>query len=297
MVRNKKILVTGSSGQLGNKISMLASNYDKYHFVFLDKNDLDISNFDLVEKTIKNLETDIVINCAAFTDVDKAENEDKLADLVNYFSVKNLAKICFENNLQLIHISTDYVFDGKKNEPYIESDLPNPINKYGLSKFSAENSILDYNLRGSVIIRTSWVYSESSNNFVRKIIDKINLGNSFSVVDNEFGSPTNASDLAKAILDIIPNLKDESTQIYHFSNSGVCSRYDLAVEINRLLDGKSVISSSKSLNTITRRPKFSALDSNKIANKFQLDINDWKYSLENFFKELDKNKISFYESY
>tara|TARA_B100001996_G_scaffold248156_1_gene192283 strand:+ start:1197 stop:2090 length:894 start_codon:yes stop_codon:yes gene_type:complete len=297
MVRNKKILVTGSSGQLGNKISMLASNYDKYDFIFLDKNDLDISNFGLVKKTIKNTEADVIINCAALTDVDKAENQNKLVDLVNHCSVKNLAEICFENNVQLIHISSDYVFDGEKNKPYLESDLPNPINNYGLSKFSAENSILEYNLKGSVIIRTSWVYSEFSNNFVRKIIDKINLGHNFSVVDNEFGSPTNASDLAKAILDIVPYLKDQNTEIYHFSNSGVCSRYDLAIEINRLLDGKSIISSNKSSNKMINRPKFSALNSNKIADKFKLNINEWKHSLGNFFKELDKNKTSVYESY
>ena len=296
MVRNKKILVTGSSGQLGNKISMLACNYDKYHFVFLDKNDLDISNFDLVEKTIKNLEADIVINCAAFTDVDKAENEIKTVDLVNYYSVKNLAKICFENSVQLIHISTDYVFDGKKNEPYVESDLPNPINKYGLSKLLAENSILDYNLRGSVIIRTSWVYSDFSDNFVKKIIDKINLGHEFSVVDNEFGSPTNVSDLARAIVDIIPFLGDENTEIYHFSNSGICSRYDMAVEINRLLNGKAIISPANFSNSIALRPKFSALNSNKIAKKFQLNINEWSHSLENFFNRLDKDKMSFYGS-
>ena len=273
------ILVTGSDGQLGNSIKRISNGFDIYNFHFTNKNELDITNNNLIQEYIEKNKINIIINCAAFTNVEEAEKKRELADLINHVSVDNLAKICSEQNIQLIHISTDFIFDGLKDYPYNEKDTPNPINIYGLTKLNGEKKMMSYNLDKSIIIRTSWLYSESKNNFVSKILNKINHQNYINVVENEIGSPTNVKDLAKVILSIIPKLKNDKTEIFHFSNIGFCSRYDFATEINKIVKGKSSIKSERVSESKVKRPKYSALDSKKIINKYDIKIDDWKYSL------------------
>ena len=218
-----------------------------------------------------------------------------MSDKINHIALDNLSKICYENEIQLIHISTDFVFDGLKSVPYTELDNPNPINYYGLTKLNGEKKILKYDLNKSIIIRTSWLYSDLQNNFVSKILDKISLQENIRVVDNEFGSPTNAKDLAITILTIIPSLKNNKTEVYHFSNTGICSRYDLANEINKITEEGVIITPISISNYNAKRPKFSALDSTKIIRKFDLKIKNWRESLLDHIEERYINKSSRYE--
>tara|TARA_Y100000588_G_C14271882_1_gene932678 strand:+ start:1628 stop:2515 length:888 start_codon:yes stop_codon:yes gene_type:complete len=294
MVKKKNILVTGSDGQLGNSIKKISNQYDMYNFYFANKHTLNISNIDLVENFVKNYNIDIIINCAAFTNVEESEIKKELADLINNTSVDNLAKICNKNHIQLIHFSTDFVFDGMKNSPYNENDIPNPINYYGLTKLNGEKKMMSYNLDKSIIIRTSWLYSESKNNFVSKILNKINNYENINVVNDEIGSPTNAIDLSELILTIIPMLKNHKTEIFHFSNLGFCSRYDFSKEINKIVNGKSFINSGNILNTMAIRPKYSVLDSTKIINQFDIKIKRWEKSLLDHLS-IVKNKLFTYE--
>ena len=289
------ILVTGSDGQLGNSIKKVSNSFDNYNLYYTDKSQLDVSNYISLEKYVNDYEIDIIINCAAFTNVEAAEINRDMSDKINHIALDNLSKICYENEIQLIHISTDFVFDGLKSVPYTEIDNPNPINYYGLTKLNGEKKILNYDLNKSIIIRTSWLYSELQNNFVSKILDKINFQEDIKVVDNEFGSPTNAKDLAITILTIIPSLKNNKTQVYHFSNTGICSRYDFANEINKLTDEVAIITPISISNYNVKRPKFSALDSNKIIKKFDLKIKNWKESLLDHLEERFINKSSRYE--
>ena len=295
MVSKYNILVTGSDGQLGNSIKNVSNGFDIYKFFFTNKNQLDISNYNSIEKYIKEYKINVIINCAAYTNVEEAEINRENADLINHTSVDKIAKICSENSIQLIHISTDFIFDGGKGSPYTEMDNPNPINFYGLSKLNGEIKMMSYDLKKSIIIRTSWLYSDLNNNFVSKILDKINLENDINVVDNEYGSPTNAKDLAITVLNIIPRLKNDKTELYHFSNTGICSRYDLVNEINRIIKGKSSIKSIDISESKVKRPKYSVLDSNKIIKKFNLEIKDWKCSLSDHLISSVKNKLSSYE--
>ena len=230
MVNRKNILVTGSKGQLGSSIKEISTNHP-YYFYFKDKSDLDITNFSLIENFLKDNNIDTLINCAAYTDVLNADKNKFFSEKVNHIGADNLAKLCYKFNIQLIHISTDYVFDGHNNYPYKESNSTNPLNYYGISKLKGEKKILSYNLKKSVIIRTSWLYSKFNNNFVSKILDNLDKNQEILVVEDEIGSPTNALDLAKIILEIIPKLSNSKTEIYHFSNLGLCSRFEFAKKI------------------------------------------------------------------
>ena len=286
----KNLLITGSEGQLGQSIKKLSINFSDYNFIFKNKYQLDISNFSLLKNEIKENKIDTIINCAAFTNVDQAEKNKKIANLINNLSVENLANICRTENLQLIHISTDYVFDGKKKYPYVEDDITNPVNFYGFSKLEGEKRILENKLKNSAIIRTSWLYSDQKNNFVRKILNKIYNNQELAVVCDEVGSPTNSYDLGLFILNIIPLINSNQTEIYHFSNRGYCSRYELAKEILKI-SGKSmnilpIYSSSLKIN----RPEFSAFDLSKIKKEFAYEPTDWRNSLKVYL-----NKSSFYE--
>ena len=291
MVNKKNILVTGSDGQLGNSIRTISNQYANYNIFFTNKEQLDISQFSLVKKFINENNIKIVINCAAYTNVDLAEKNQDQADLINHISVDNLANICSKKNIQLIHISTDFVFDGLKNSPYNEADIPNPINYYGLSKLKGEKKMMRYKLNKSVIIRTSWLYSHSNNNFVAKIMDKVNNQLDINVVDNQVGSPTNAIDLANLILNLIPKLNNNEVEIYHFSNLGFCTRYDFANKINKIINGKSSISSENVIYTRVKRPKYSVLDSNKLISEFDIKIKNWKNSLTNHLSKIKKTSI------
>jgi len=286
----KNLLITGSEGQLGQSIKKLSINFSDYNFIFKNKYQLDISNFSLLKNEIKENKIDTIINCAAFTDVDQAEKNKKIANLINNLSVENLANICRTENVQLIHISTDYVFDGKKKYPYVEDDITNPVNFYGFSKLEGEKRILENKLKNSAIIRTSWLYSDQKNNFVRKILNKINNNQELAVVCDEVGSPTNSYDLGLFILNIIPLINSNQTEIYHFSNRGYCSRYELAKEILKISGESMNILATYSSSLKINRPEFSALDLSKIKKEFDYEPTDWRDSLNIYL-----NKSSFYE--
>ena len=292
MVVNYNILITGSNGQLGKALEKLNSYYINYNLYFRDKDQLNISEFNDVEEFVVKFKINVIINCAAFTNVELAEKNKNLANLVNNISVENIARLCSIKNIQLIHISTDYVFDGLKKQPYKESDRVNPINFYGLSKLNAERNIMKFDLKKSVIIRTSWLYSGDKNNFVGKIIEMINNHKNIEVVSDEIGSPTNVNDLANFILFIIPKLKNSKTEILNFSNSGYCSRYELAVEINRILKGTYFIKPIQKYKSSVKRPKYTVLDCKKIKELYNFRVNDWKTSLKNHIYSLKNNPIS-----
>ena len=289
MVIRKSILVTGSMGQLGSTIKEISKNYF-HNFYFKEKREIDITNFSLIENFLTKNSIDTIINCAAYTDVSNAEKNKLLSDNVNIIGAYNLAKLCYELDIQLIHISTDYVFDGFNNYPYNESNVTNPQNYYGISKLKGEKKILSFNLKKSAIIRTSWLYSKYNNNFVSKILNHLDNEQHIFVVEDEIGSPTNAFDLAKTIIQIIPLLSNSKTEIYHFSNLGLCSRFELAKKIKDIIKSKCVVSPIKQKISAVKRPKYSPLDSLKIIQDFQLNIKPWEISLENHLKKYYLNE-------
>jgi dTDP-4-dehydrorhamnose reductase len=229
------ILVTGSNGQLGNEFRLVVEEKEKdkiNNYYFTDVADLDITNKNDVSKFLVTNNIDIVVNCAAYTNVDKAEDDKEKADLINYIGPKYLAEVCRERNGFLIHISTDYVFDGTKNTPYTESDETKPLGVYGETKLKGENAIINSGCE-YVIIRTSWLYSSFGKNFLKTIQKLTSEKELIKVVFDQVGTPTNAHDLAEVIYLIIQKNDTEiKNQIYHFSNEGVCSWYDFAVAIN-----------------------------------------------------------------
>ncbi|MBU0633412.1 dTDP-4-dehydrorhamnose reductase [bacterium] len=285
------ILVTGSNGQLGSEIKTLHADY-AYNFFFTDKNELDITNQSAIENFIDKNDINVIINCAAYTAVDKAETDIELADKINHLAVKNLALTCKEKDLQLIHISTDYVFDGKNYRPYTEDDKTAPQSVYGSSKLAGENAMLHNNPKNSIIIRTSWVYSSFGANFVKTMLrlgkEKERLG----VIYDQVGTPTYARDLAKTILDILPKIKNEDVSIYNYSNEGVLSWYDFAKEIMRMAKLDCIIYpiETKEYPTPASRPHYSLLNKSKIKNEFCIAIPFWKESLNECLKLMGERK-------
>ncbi len=226
------ILVTGQNGQLGNELKVLSENYANYDYVFTDVAELDITNEEKVNEFFITYKPAICINAAAYTAVDKAETERELALKINAWAVGNLAENCKKINTKFIHISTDYVFDGTASSPYAEDDTVNPVNFYGESKLKGEQIALEKN-PSTVIIRTSWVYSFFGNNFVKTMLRLMKERESISVVNDQFGSPTYAADLAGAVMKITTQSEDKDG-IYHFSNEGVISWFEFAVGIKNL---------------------------------------------------------------
>ncbi len=273
-----KILVTGANGQLASEFKTLCSNQD---LIFTSKEELDISDFEKTKDFIKENNIKIIINCAAYTAVDKAEEEKELALKINYEAVNNLAIISKEKNIKLIHISTDYVFDGENYKPYNENDKTNPINFYGESKLKGEQAIKKIAPKNSCIIRTSWVYSNYGKNFVKTILNLAKQKEELNIISDQVGTPTYAKDLAKAILEIIPNLNNQTPTIYHYSNEGVLSWYDFAKEIVKMAKLKCQINPIKTSGypTPAKRPHFSLLDKSKIKEDFKINIPYWKDSL------------------
>jgi dTDP-4-dehydrorhamnose reductase len=280
----KSILVTGSNGQLGKDLQEL-SYKDNYKFFFTDKNSLDITNKDKIDNFVKNNKIDLIINFAAYTDVNKAQLEEKKANLINNISVKNLAQICAKNNILLIHISTDYVFDGKNYKPYKEDDKTNPINIYGLTKLKGEEAFIKSGARG-IIIRTSWLYCSEGKNFVNTMLKLAKNKNKIDVVCDQIGTPTYCADLNKAMLNIINNhlekLYSFKGEIFHYSNEGVASWYDFAKEIFDLKNIKVKINAieTKDFPSAVNRPYYSVLNKTKFKNIFQMEIPYWKDSLK-----------------
>ncbi len=274
------ILVTGSNGQLGKELKQIADQFASFNFVFASREDLKLHHFGLVENFFAALKPQYCINCAAYTAVDKAEAEEDMAMLVNAEAVGNLAAVCKKHQTKFIHISTDYVFDGESETPYKEDDATGPINLYGQSKLLGEQLCMKEDAE-AIIIRTSWVYSEFGHNFVKTMMRLMQERNELNVVSDQIGSPTYAADLAKAIMDIVSSGKWESG-VYHYSNEGKISWYQFAQAIKELSESKAVIHPilTAEYPTPAKRPKFSLLNKDKIKTVFQLQIPDWKDSLQ-----------------
>ena len=284
-----RILVTGKNGQLGKSIYKLVTNTEQTDdFVFVGREELDLSNENNIARYFEGNAFDIIINCAAYTAVDKAEEEQDLANQVNHLAVKQLAQIAKNQQAKLIHISTDYVFDGESDKPYIETDETNPINVYGRTKLAGEKVIQEFMPTDAIIIRTSWVYSEYGNNFVKTMLRLGKERGELNVVNDRIGSPTYATDLAEVILKIINNkshqAQDQSTEIYHYSNEGEISWCDFAKEIFKIakIDCKANPIVTEQYPTPAKRPKKTLMNKDKIAKKFSVNTPDWKESLNNF---------------
>ncbi len=287
-----KILVTGANGQLGSEIRALSSQYLQYTFVFADRAILDFSNLCTMEDFFENDTFDIIINCAAYTAVDRAENEADLADTINHRFVSMLAKIAKKKNITLVHVSTDYVFDGKNYCPYIESDLTDPQGVYGQTKYNGEKAILGVAPTNTIIIRTSWVYSSFGNNFVKTMLRLGRERDSLAVIFDQVGTPTYAHDLARTILDILPKIKNNTPEIYHYSNEGAASWYDFAKAIFELSDIMCQVTpiTTDQYPTPASRPHYSLLNKSKIENNFGLSIPYWRDSLKECLKTLGEMK-------
>lgn len=277
------VLVTGANGQLGQAIQSISGNYPEIDFVFCDSSSLDITNLDTVNQVFEKVKPNYCINAAAYTAVDKAESEQEKAISINVTGAKNLAETCRENNTILLHISTDFVFDGNKSTPYSEEDIPNPTGVYGQTKLDGEKAIQE-TFDKYYIIRTSWVYSQFANNFMKTMIRLGSERDSLSVVNDQIGTPTNAVDLAEALIKIVSSnfqLPTSNFGIYNFSNEGHCSWYDFAkkiFEVNDIIIDLSPIPTT-SYPTPAKRPAYSVLDKSKIKKVFDLQINNWEDSL------------------
>ncbi|MEA1891132.1 MAG: dTDP-4-dehydrorhamnose reductase [Campylobacterota bacterium] len=285
------ILVTGSNGQVGSELRELSSDYN-YNFFFTCRDDLDISSYLYVESFIDKNRIDIIINSAAYTAVDKAETDVESANLVNHLAVKNLAQIAKDKNIKFIHISTDYVFDGKNYKPYNEDDKTNPNGVYGQTKLDGENAMIAINPLNSIIIRTSWVYSSFGANFVKTMLRLGKEKESLGVIFDQVGTPTYARDLAKAILDIVENINTLHVEVYHYSNEGVLSWYDFAKEIMRMakLDCQINPIETKEYPTPATRPHYSLLNKSKIKEDFSIMIPYYKDSLDECLKKMGERK-------
>lgn len=285
------ILITGTNGQLGSEIKAISSNYS-YNFFFTDRNNIDITSKDNIKAFCETNNINVIINCAAYTAVDKAESDEINADLINRKAVKKLSLVSEELNIKLIHISTDYVFDGKNFKPYIEEFQTNPQGIYGKTKLDGENEMRDINPKNSIIIRTSWVYSSFGNNFVKTMLRLGREKESLGVIFDQVGTPTYAKDLAKIILDIIPRITNEKVEIYNYSNEGVLSWYDFAKEIMRMAKLNCKINPIETFQypTPAKRPHFSLLNKSKIKSTFNIEIPYWKDSLDECLKIMGERK-------
>lgn len=275
------ILVTGSKGQLGSEIRAITSSSSNTYF-YTDVAELDITDKNAVNRYVKDYKINIVINCAAYTQVDKAEDDEEKAYLINATAAENLAVVCAQNSATLFHISTDYVFSGNSSLPYTETDLTTPLGVYGKSKRKAEELILQSRCR-YLIFRTAWLYSSYGSNFVKTIGRLSGEKDELKVVFDQVGSPTYAADLASTIVQLINNESFiERDGIYHFSNEGVCSWYDFAIAINQFFENRCRIKPchSDEFPSKVTRPHFSVLDKTKIKRDFEIEIPYWRDSLE-----------------
>ena len=277
------ILVTGAQGQLGRELydrqqELLNEGHTLY---FTDQPQLDITRYEGLAQYLDQHPTDVIINCAAFTDVDQAESNQESAFLINDTATGHLARLASERNIRLIHISTDYVFDGRSHKPYVETDNPAPQGIYGQSKLAGEQKVIHH--QAGMIIRTAWLYSPYGKNFVKTISRLVREKDQLQVIYDQVGSPTYAGDLARAIIHILNTTSNPSVLqgIYHFSNEGVCSWYDFAQEIARIQKSSCHIQpiESKDWPTPAPRPHYSVFNKSKIKNHFQLEIPYWRNSL------------------
>lgn len=282
-----KVIVTGKGGQLASEFEQLKGSDSSW--TFLSVEDLDITDNLAVEDYFSNINFDVIINCAAYTAVDKAEEDLELAYAVNEKGVGNLADACYKYGSRLIHYSTDYVFNGESFIPYAENDSTEPKSVYGKSKLDGEKLLKENDTVESVILRTSWVYSNFGQNFVKTMLRLGKEKSELGVVSDQIGSPTFARDLAEDTLKILENSNYQwkNGDIFHYSNEGNCSWYDFAKQIFCFADIKVKLNalSSEEFPTRAVRPKFSLLDKSKFKKTFKVEINHWKNSLENMIKQ------------
>ncbi|WP_433833690.1 dTDP-4-dehydrorhamnose reductase [Flavobacterium anhuiense] len=279
----KKILVTGATGQLGSEFLVLASTYTHYEWTFADRAEITLDNLELLQSQLEKNNPDIIFNCGAYTAVDKAESEQKLAFEVNHLAVELIAKYSAKKNVKLIHVSTDYVFDGKSSIALNEEAETNPINVYGESKLAGEIACLKENPE-SIIIRTSWVYSKFGNNFVKTMQRLMQERDEINVVNDQVGSPTYAADLGQAMIDIVESSK-WIPGIYNYSNEGEISWYEFALSIKEfgVYNCKVGGIPSSSYPTPAKRPSFSLLDKSKIKSVYNVKVPYYKESLKKLF--------------
>ncbi len=276
------ILITGSNGQLGSEFRELEKEYTSYKFFFTDLNELDITNAEKTMQFVKSNKIEAAVNCAAFTSVDGAETQKSGATLINATGAKNIANACAKVNALLIHISTDYVFEGRNFKPYTENDTAGPKTTYGKTKLDGEIEVI-FNAKRALIFRTSWLYSSYGNNFMKTIFEKAKKEKELKVVYDQVGTPTYAGDLARAILEIIPRVPQKiRTEIYNFSNEGVASWYDFAHAIVRIknLDCNIEPVLSKEFPTEAVRPHYSVLNKARVKKDFGVSLPHWRDSLE-----------------
>ncbi|MDI1254732.1 MAG: dTDP-4-dehydrorhamnose reductase [Flavobacterium sp.] len=279
------VVVTGANGQLGQSLQFIARNYPEITFVFCTSEELDVTDKTSITAIFNQNKPDYCINAAAYTAVDKAESEPEKAHLINVTGAKNLAEVCRDFDTVLLHISTDFVFDGNSEQPYTEEDIPNPTGVYGQTKLDGEKAV-QATFDNYFIIRTSWVYSQFGNNFMKTMLRLGSERDTLSVVNDQIGTPTNAVDLAKALVLIMKFNTQHPTPntfgIYNFSNEGSCSWYDFAkriFEINKIEIALQPIPTT-AYPTPAKRPKYSVLDKNKIKSVFGITIKDWDESLK-----------------
>ncbi len=286
-----KVLVTGGNGQLGQCLRSISNDLENIELIFTDVNELDICKLEELKDFLAYNSFDYLINCAAYTAVDKAEQEKTMARELNAEAVKNIAIAAAENQVKIIHISTDYVFDGKTYKPYLETDFAVPESHYGQTKLLGEKYLMEYQAK-SMIIRTAWLYSEFGNNFVNTMIKLGNERDQLRIVADQVGTPTYAVDLAQAILTIITKIENKAKAfipgIYHYSNEGVCSWYDFTLNIHQMMGIECKVSPIESIEypTAAPRPYYSVLNKNKIKTTYKLTIPYWISSLEKCLKKL-----------
>jgi dTDP-4-dehydrorhamnose reductase len=286
-----RVLITGSNGQLGSEIRVLAAKYKKLDFVFKDIPGLDICNFNLLQLFIVENNINAVINCAAYTAVDKAEEDAEIAERVNSMGVSNLVNALDKVNGKLIHISTDYVFDGDHFSPYKESDPVNPIGVYGETKRAGELAVINSDI-DSIVIRTSWLYSSYGNNFVKTMLRLGNEKENLGVIFDQVGTPTYARDLAKTCLEILAGANSvkisKDGNLYHYSNEGVASWYDFAISIMELGGENCKVKpiQTKDYPTLAKRPQYSVLNKFKIKTDFKIEIPYWRDSLKDCLEKI-----------
>ncbi|MGB3606465.1 MAG: dTDP-4-dehydrorhamnose reductase [Psychroserpens sp.] len=283
------VLVTGANGQLGKSIQSIQGNYPDLKFQFTGRHDLDITNKQSIEHYFESNAIDFCINCAAYTAVDKAENDSENAEKINVTAVKHLAVYCESHAVKLIHISTDFVFDGKQHKAYLESQSTNPLGVYGRTKLDGEKEVATHSSR-YFIIRTSWLYSEFNQNFLRTMLRLAQERDHLEVVSDQIGTPTYAKDLAKALLNII-KIDSVAFGIYHYSNEGVASWYDFAKAIFEITNNGVFVNPlpTSSYPTLATRPHFSVLDKKKFKDSFDMTVPYWRDSLRIALKELIQN--------
>ena len=279
----KRILVTGANGQLGSELAVLAENYPNHEWVFADRKQISLDNLELLKKQLSEIQPNIILNCGAYTAVDKAETEREIAFTVNNSAVEVIAKYALENKVKLIHISTDYVFDGTSSIALDEVAETKPINIYGESKLAGEIACLKEN-PNSIILRTSWVYSKFGNNFVKTMQRLMQERDAINVVNDQVGSPTYAADLAQAMI-IILESENWTPGIFNYSNEGEISWFDFALTIKELGGYDCTITgiSSVAYPTPAKRPEFSLLDKTKIKNTYAVKVPNYKESLKKIF--------------